>query len=94
MDNQEKIRSEAAKFESEELEGDGGAGFGISKGVMVVGEIVSTGSGGDMELVAGEFETAPRGCQGAIKLIFGVLHSELGKGCAQTTFVEWPVVRY
>ncbi len=29
----------------EEFEGDGGAGFGVGQGVMVVGEVVAAGGG-------------------------------------------------
>ena len=70
------IKEETASlFSHSQCEGDGGAGFGIGEGVVVVFEVVAAGCGDGVQLVIFEVaEPAARGLQGAAEAIVGPIH--------------------
>ena len=78
--------------ESEELEGDGGAGFGVGEGVVVVFHVVAAGGCGEVELVAGQAQAAARGGKRAVEFITGIFHVVFGKYRFQTALVKGAVV--
>ena len=82
--------------DSEEAEGDGGAGFGVGEGVVVVEEVVAAGGGDGGEPVVREpvAEEAPRGREGVAEHIVGIVHPVHAEDGLQAAFVKTAVVRH
>lgn len=74
------------------LQCDGGAGFGICQGVMVILHVVAAGCGRQVELVAGDAEMVARGGKRAVEFVARVFHAVLGENGLQAPFVERTVV--
>ena len=82
--------------DSEEAEGDGGAGFGVGEGVVVVEEVVAAGGGDGGKPVVREpvAEEAPRGREGVAEHIVGIVHPVHAEHGLQAAFVKAAVVRH
>ena len=77
---------------SEDLQGDGGAGFGIGEGVVVAVEVVAAGCSHYVELMV--TQAAARRCEGAVEFIVRIVHLISLEDGFQATFVEGTVMGY
>ena len=71
------------------------AGLCVSKGVMVVHEVISAGCGDGLELMVGEpaAEMLPGSCEGVVELVVGIVHLIDTEHSLEATLVETGVVR-
>ena len=79
---------------SKNLHRDGGAGFCVGQGVMVVAEVVAAGGGHRLQLMVGESaaEVPSGGAQGVVEDVVGVVHLIDAEHRFEAAFVEPGVV--
>ena len=72
-----------------------GAGLCVSKGVMVVHEVISAGCGDGLELMVRKLaaEMLPGSRQGVVELVVWVVHLIYLEDSLETSFIETGVVR-
>lgn len=66
--------------------------FGIGEGVVMIFKVIAAGGCRDVELMAGQVETAARGGKSAMKFIVGIWHAIFLKGRFETTLIKRTVV--
>ena len=73
-----------------------GTGFAIGQGMMVIGQVITTGSGNRLQLMvrqtAAEMLTGSRKC--IMELILGIIHPVHSENLFQTPFIEPAVMRH
>ena len=72
------------------------AGLCVSKGVMVVHEVISAGCGDGLELMVGEpaAEVTSGSSEGVVELIVGIVHLIDTEHGLETSFVETGVMSH
>lgn len=78
----------------QDLQGNGGAGFGICKGVVVAREVEAAAGGNGLQLMVGQFlaEHAAGSPAGTMENIIGIVHAVGPEDRLQAVFIERAVV--
>ena len=80
----------------QQLQGYRRTGLCVSKGVMVVHEVISAGCCDGLQLMVRKLaaEMLPGSRQGVVELVVGVVHPIYLEDCLETSFVETGVMSH